>query len=352
MTEHLSSPLGAEKCINLRMVESLSVQKSGTEKPLITATPFIPIDPRRIPTRQWLYGFHMIRGNASATIAPGGIGKSSLLIAEALAIATGRPLLGIQPDGRANVWIWNGEDPRDELERRVTGAMLHHSIDPREISGRLFLDSGREQELIIAETSRSGTQVIRPLEERMVQELISKQIGLFTVDPFVSSHRVTENDNNAIDIVVKTWARIAQRAKCAVELVHHVRKTNGTEVTVEDGRGASALLAAVRSARVLKQMTTEEAKEAGVENRKAFFKVEIGKANLSLPPDKAKWFMLSSVNLGNGPPDASQMLGDNVGVVGRWTWPSALDGLTVSDLLAVQRRIHEGQWREDIRSSA
>jgi len=46
------------------------------------------------------------------------------------------------------------------------------------------------------------------------------------------------------------------------------------------------------------------------------------------------------------------MLGDSVGAVGRWTWPSALDGLTTSDLLAVQRHIQKGQWREDIRSDA
>ncbi|WP_084705136.1 AAA family ATPase [Beijerinckia mobilis] len=156
MTEHLSSSLGAEKRINLRSVESLSGQDPGMGKPPITATSFIPIDQRRIPTRQWLYDRHMIRAYASATITPSGIGKSSPPIAEALAIATGRPLLSIQPTERANIWIWNGEDH----QKNSNPASLRHTAscnDRQEILGRLFLDLGCEQELIIAETRRMGT---------------------------------------------------------------------------------------------------------------------------------------------------------------------------------------------------
>lgn len=47
---------------------------------------------------------------------------------------------------------------------------------------------------------------------------------MIQVDPFVSSHAVNENGNNAIDAVVKTWARIAKECNCAVDLVHHSRK--------------------------------------------------------------------------------------------------------------------------------
>lgn len=313
----------------------------------ITASPFSWIDPATIPRRRWLYGRHMIRAYAGATIAPGGVGKSSLLICEALAIVTGRDLLGMEPNERANVWIWNGEDPLDELQRRVTAAMLHHQIDEPEVAGRLFLDTGRRQEIIIAEQGRDGTKIATPLEKRLIEQISANKIGLLIIDPFVSSHRVTENDNNAIDAVAKTWARIADVTGCAIELVHHVRKTNGAEVTVEDGRGASALIAAVRSARVLNQMSAEEAERAGVENRRTFFKVENGKANLTIPSDKAAWFQLASVELGNGEETAfGREFGDNVGVVAKWEWPSPFEGMLTSDLVAVQKRISEGEWRE------
>ena len=93
--------------------------------PRIKATPFVWIDPAKIPPRRWLYGRHYIRSFISETVAPGAYGKSTLAITEALAICTGRTLLGVIPDGRANVWYWNGEDPLEELERRLAAAYQH-----------------------------------------------------------------------------------------------------------------------------------------------------------------------------------------------------------------------------------
>ena len=64
--------------------------------------------------------------------------------------------------------------------------------------------------------------------------------------------------------MAKTWTGIADVTNTAIDLAHHTRKTGGAEVTVEDGRGAVALLNAVRSARVLNMMTEDEAAKAGV----------------------------------------------------------------------------------------
>src|SRR5262249_15203889 len=50
-----------------------------------------------IPPREWLYGRHYQRGVVSGTVAPGGRGKSSLVMVEAVAMATCRNLLGEQP---------------------------------------------------------------------------------------------------------------------------------------------------------------------------------------------------------------------------------------------------------------
>jgi hypothetical protein len=55
---------------------------------------------RVIPPREWLYGRHYQRGVVSGTVAPGGRGKSSLVMVEAVAMATCRNLLGEQPAAR------------------------------------------------------------------------------------------------------------------------------------------------------------------------------------------------------------------------------------------------------------
>ncbi len=83
-------------------------------------------------------------------VAPGGVGKSSLTICEGLAMASGRELLGDWTATDLKVWLYHLEDPRDEMDRRISGAMQHYNVTPQEISGRLFVDTGRERELTVA----------------------------------------------------------------------------------------------------------------------------------------------------------------------------------------------------------
>ena len=303
----------------------------------IQASPFVWIDPASIPKRRFLYGRHYVREFITMTTAPPGVGKSSLVKAEGLSIATGRPLLGVIPDERTGVWYWNGEDPMDELQRRIAAIAVHYCVPRTEIEGWFFLDTGRETKIIIAEQTRSGAVVARPIVEQVIETIEANRIGLMIIDPFIASHRVTENDTSAIEFVAQTWAEIADVTGCAIELVHHTRKTGGAEVTVEDGRGSSALLAKVRSARVLNTMSEADAAKAGVENRRFFFRVENGKSSMAPAPDKADWYQTIGVDLGNG---------DNVSVVTRWTWPDAFDGVEASHLRAVQVAIAAGRWRE------
>jgi hypothetical protein len=94
----------------------------------LKATAFAWRDPKTIPPRKYLYGGHLIRKFASAKFAPGGVGKSILALTEAIAMATGRALLGITPRQRCRVWYWNGEDPREETEPRIAAICLHFGI--------------------------------------------------------------------------------------------------------------------------------------------------------------------------------------------------------------------------------
>jgi len=215
-------------------------------KPL-TATPWIWRDPKMISPREFLYGKHYIRKFVSAGFgAPGG-GKTSRRLVEALAMASGRALLGVKPVQKLKVWYWNGEDPQEETDRRLAAACLHYGIKPAEIQGYLFTDSDRTTPIIIAQQAKSGTMIADPVVKELKDAIKARGIDVMTVDPFVSCHRVAENDNPAIDAVAKKFAEIADETDCSIELEHHVRKTNGNEATVDDGRGASSLVGAARS---------------------------------------------------------------------------------------------------------
>lgn len=229
----------------------------------------------------------------------------------------------------------------DELTRRIQAACSHHGIEQTNVEGRLYLNSGRDTPLVIAGYGPSGLTVNRPVVDELVEQLISKGIDVLVVDPFVSSHSLPENDNSAIDAAVKEWGRVAGLANCAVELVHHVRKTGGDEITAEDSRGGKAFVDALRSVRILNRMTKSEAGKAGIDDGHwRYFRSELGKTNMATS-EKADWYRMDSVELGNG---------DNVGVVTSWSWPDPLEAVSVHDLLAVQKAIAAGEWREDVRS--
>lgn len=297
----------------------------------IRATPFAWRDPKTIPPRPWLYGRHLLRGQVSVTVAPGGIGKSSLTIVEALAMTSARQLLDEWTHPQPlRVWIFNLEDPRDELERRVVAAMMHHGVGADMIADRLFLDSGRERGLCTAIEVRGDVTIVKPEIDALAAQITAHAIDVLVVDPFVSSHRVSENASGAIDLVAKEWASLAHRCGCAIELVHHTRKTNGATATSEDGRGSSALLAAARSGRVLNRMTAEDRERAGLRDDPAtVFAIDRDKHNLA-PAGKRAWVRMASVELGQG---------DQVGVAEIWHWPDAFDGVSIRDVARVQAAI-------------
>lgn len=290
------------------------------------ATPFKWLDPSTIPIREFAFGTHYIRKYVSVTVSPGGLGKTSNSIVEALSMTSGKPLTGTKPRDRLNVWLFNAEDPRDEMERRIMAACIHYGLTPKDIEGRLFLDTGREQELtIMHEDKKAGIKINEPIVQAVVEQIQRNKIDVMIIDPFVSTHRVNENDNGAIDKVAKLWAQIADYTDCAVDVVHHLRKLADREATVEDARGAVSLIGAARSVRVLNRMTEEQETKAGLDKdyRFSHFWISHGKSNLTKMDNSQHWRKMESVPLGNGG-DGSMafMVQDFVGVVTEWKWPS------------------------------
>ena len=73
-------------------------------------------------------------------------------------MVSGRPLLGVRTS-QLRVWLWSLEDPREEMARRIQATAKHYRLTQDDIGDRLFLDSGREQPLVIAEMQRTGVVV-------------------------------------------------------------------------------------------------------------------------------------------------------------------------------------------------
>jgi len=328
--------------VEQREAREAQAEAAEAQKVALEPKPFVLGDASKIPPREWVYGRHYIRKFLSVTVAPGGTGKTAITLAEAVAMATGRSIMGVETEPR-RVWVWNLEDPLEELQRRIAGIAQHHNITQDDLGDRLLVNSGRDEPLIIAEQA-GGANVLTPAADALTHHIKAMNVDVVIVDPFVSSHHLSENDNKAIDMVVKRWAQVANDANCSIELVHHVRKGNGMqEATVSDARGASALVDAARHVRRLQRMTAEEARNAGIDEDQFWRYSREGdsKDNLAPPSGDSTWRQMVSVELPNG---------DSVGVSEPWSWPDAFSDVTRSDLESVQRRVASGEWRENPRA--
>lgn len=319
------------------------------QPPTVRATPYVWRDPAMIPLRSWVYGRQLLRGSVSVIVAPGATGKTALMTGTALCLATGRDLLGKRVwDGPKRVWLWNLEDSGEELARGIQAAALHWQLTADDLSDRLYVDSGLDgADLKVAVDGPDGCRINAPVVEALVEELTGRAIDVLVVDPFVSSHGVSENDNGAIDAIAKEWARVAVRANCSIVLVHHARKLAGAEVSAEAARGASALIAAARSVVTLNRMSDEEGQRFGIEGeeRRRFFRTYDDKNNRAPPAEESDWYRLASVQLGNGDNG-----GDSLPVVVPWSPPDAFEGVALAHLRAVQDLLAGGVYRKDVQA--
>jgi hypothetical protein len=317
----------------------------SNNEPIITATPYVWRDPKLIVPRDFLYGYHFTRRYLSGTVAMGGVGKSSELGTEIAAMITGRDLLGIKPKRPLRVWYINLEDPREEIDRKLAAVWQHYDIRPADIAGRLFVDSGRERKVVVARETKGGLVIAVPLLADICKTVLANKIDVVMIDPFVGCYEINENDNSKISAVCQEWAVVAEIG-CAVDLAHHVRKGGSRDGhTIEDARGASALINSCRSVRVLNTMTKEEGEKAGVERHRSSFRIDNGKANLTQPPEQSEWRKFVSIDLDNATEESDA---DRVGVVTAWCWPDPMDSLTTHHLRLAQKAVSEGgPWRKD-----
>jgi hypothetical protein len=304
-------------------------------------------DPMTIPPRQFLYGRHYIRRAIGATVAAGGRGKTTLSVYEAVTMAaghdlsTGAPL----PDGPLRVWLLNGEEEQDELDRRVAAVCQHYRISEADLGGRLFALSVRDRPMRVAIMKGNAPVIDDAVIRQMIEFIVRNRIDVFMVDPLISFHGVAENDNSHMDLVVKQgFGAAAGKTNTAGEVFHHPGKPKPgqAETVVEDGRGASAILWAVRSARVLNFMTPADAEKLGMsdEERKVHIRIANGKANMA-PLGKAKWMKIEVENLPNG---------DHVAVMTSWKPPDPFQDVTPAHMELAAKLAATGEYRADRRS--
>jgi AAA domain len=304
-------------------------------------------EPASIPRRQFLYGRHYARRNIGATIGAGGRAKTTQGGYEAVSMAVGHDLASGQvlASGPLRVWMLNGEEDQDELDRRLAAVCQHYGITKANLGGRLFAQSVRDKPLRIASMRKNMPILNEGIVKFMADFIDRNKIDVFMIDPLVSFHAVPESDNPSMDLVIKEgFGAIANRTNSAGEVFHHPGKPKPgqSETVVEDSRGASSVIWAVRAARVLNFMSPEEAAKLGIseDDRRLHIRLVNGKANMG-PLGSATWIKLAIESLPSG---------DEVAVAGPWSPPDPFDGRTPADMQRARDLAAEGTYRHDSRS--
>ena len=266
-----------------------------------------PINEYEIPTREWVLGSHLLKGKVSVCIAPPGVGKSTLSLSMGVSIATNKSLIGLHVHRQGAVAFINNEDDKEEMQRRIAALMKFHGIDYSEIDDKFFLQSGDVMQLCIAKRDPVSKTVTAHHKQALIDFCIEKNIEVLFVDPFLETHEADENDNRQISEVAKMYREVAQKANCAVCLIHHTRKEQGNSSkghagNMDSGRGASSLVGAARIVFTLYNMDETAAKKYGIaeDEKHLYVRLDEAKGNMSLISNQAKWFIRESVTLENG----------------------------------------------------
>lgn len=288
-----------------------------------------------LPPIQWVYGNFLQRGTVSALIGAAGQGKSMIALGIGLCLTFGENFYFDTVKQKAKVWLFNGEDSKDSLHRRIHSFCEKNELNPKDLEGQFYINSGLENCLKCA-WSESGSKLVENETEiqSIIDQLKEKKIDAVICDPFISFHNVNENDNNAIDVVVKLFAKIAVEANCAVLLVHHSGKMKGEAVGFEGARGASSFIGAVRAAWTLNNLSKDEGDKLGIptEERNSYVTITEVKANFAAKSSKKRFFKLESAFFENANGEA-----ENIGVAVAQNF----DGIDI-----FQELITDEQWGE------
>jgi hypothetical protein len=304
-------------------------------------------DPDELPPpRQKLLEDSFCKEFVSGVISPGGIGKTTLRILQALALtcgrvdAQGRGISGEIVYVRSKVLLLCLEDSPKEVERRVRAMCKRYDIPLSDLKGWLYVDT-TDKKLATAD-QRAGLQR-GELAKGIRGAVKRRNLDLVIIDPLIDAHELDENTARDMNYVCSLLVRMCIELSIAVDLPQHTRKGAVSPGDPDNSRGSTAIQGKSRLNYTLMQMSVKEAEQFGIpeEDRKLYVRLDSAKVNIAPPSRKARWFKLSGEKLGNG--TALYPEGDWIQVIEPWEPPAIAEiGGSDEDLEALLATIERG----------
>lgn len=209
------------------------------------------------------------RGDVGIISGADGVGKSYLALALGMTIASGQSIGGIFPaTGRPGKALYiAGEDRQADHVRRlqsVAKAARESGIDASNAQLDLVTLAGERMPLLAC---TAGGEYVKTTDYYRFLRM-TENYDLVIIDPLRMFHDIPENDGVGMDKLVRLLVSTAMHNRQAIIVIHHA--SQGAILDSRDdhhsGRGATDFPAGCRSAWVLRGMSKDEAKSAGIDD--------------------------------------------------------------------------------------
>lgn len=225
----------------------------------------------------------------------GGIGKSWMFLGLAASVAGGQTPFGAEsgwdtdPGTPGAVLYIAAEDKADILHRRLRalGQMAWAAPWIRRVARTIAIVSlvgtAVPRLTLIDQPGRWDPPTVRlDTVAAIVTAARRIQARLIILDPLRRFHRLDENDNAAMDLLIEALERIATETGAAVLVGHHSGKAavlNGQATSQQAARGASALIDGVRWAALVARPGPKDAGPWTDRTRRQYIMATIAKTN-------------------------------------------------------------------------
>jgi hypothetical protein len=298
-----------------------------------------PVGSPNIPPRQWAYGRFLLFGSAAVIGAVDGGGKGAIAVVLLLSMITGKPLLGERVWRRGPVAVITYEDDEKEWHRRIAGACLHYELDYAVVMQQVHFIRKPNGRIVFAQFEDGF--LAYPDGDEVIHHLRNIGAVLLVIDPFNHAHALEDGNNNVmIAKVAAEMTRIAYMSGCAVLVLHHLRK--GSTGNPDDLMGATSLRATFRNCRIFAKMTPEAAQKMNITDPWRYICIAGSKENYAPPAEKATWFKLIGVPLGNATECYPE--GDEVAVAVIWQRRSMFEGMPPATLATVFNVLRQSNY--------
>ena len=300
---------------DLRMQEGLEVvtkQLAGNAvEPEIEPEPFngfFTMDEMRAdrwlekdpPKREWILREIMPVGKTGMIVAPGGTGKSQLLMQLAISIATGVPLFGkYEVENTGGVMAFFAEDDDEELHRRfrnsirdileAPGISLDRERFMVDLQKNLFISSMVGQDVRITMSGPDGPMLTANFKRFLATAKQIPDLRMIMLDPIIRFLSGDQNDASESTRLVQAGERLSQETGAFVLWANHANKASmrmgGDAMGQEASRGSSALTDGMRWQMNLATMDKKSAKSYGIQEKERGYYVQMSvpKNNYAAP---------------------------------------------------------------------